>query len=372
MPRTKRRPAELDVDALYADAAAQAHEVAPRKALIAELRDLEKKILDLAQIRRESDYRATAPSLPECVFSRQWSVADEDQVQAEWVTEKALWKVPSGSRPPYKCLWRLCLDVAGCTPWDIVGVATNLRFDHGDQLLPMWSVGFCKSLTDIVAHPVWSLCGETRARHIAAAIQYAAILRTDDRRPWHTSYFNDLRFIELEKAIAMAHPFSYKTTRKHVTKACDKANMTCSPLWRVFDSLDKIVPEHTAAGGEGTISDDGVYLVKTTDLTHLAKALDVLSDPQTGIPVLLPVSLSNQIVLASRTSASRQPGTEADLDRFHELALIEEKRRLILNMRDDASESDSGHDPRQPSSPCGIAWRQSWRADNSSFWLRDD
>lgn len=348
MPRAKRRAAEVDLDALYAEAPAPTQEAGPRKALVSELRELDRKILDLAQIRRESDYPATAPSLPECVFSRQWSVADEDQVQAEWATEKALWKIPSGSRPPYKCLWRLCLDVAGCTPWDIVGAATNLKFDHGDQQLPMWSVGFCKSLTDIVAHPVWSLCGAERAPHIATAIQYAAILRTDDRRPWDVSYFNDLRFIELEKAFAKALPFSVKTIRMHVTKACDKANMSCSPLWRVFDSLDKIVPEHTAAGGEGTISDDGLHLVKTTDLTHLAKALNGLSDPQTGIPVLLPVSLPYQIVLASRTSASRQPGTESELDWFHELALIEEKRRLLLKMRDDASGSDAGHDPVYP------------------------
>lgn len=143
-------------------------------------RELQKTLLDEQDQPHPALQHARNPN---------WSEADEARAEALWQAEKEQWKMFASSQG-YTTLWKICLQFANCSPWDIVGERTRLCFKPDNTPHArvssgrMWSDGFCTALARLVTHIVWpSHFDGALAMNIAAAVQYAVILRTNDQRP---------------------------------------------------------------------------------------------------------------------------------------------------------------------------------------------
>ncbi|KID91875.1 hypothetical protein MGU_00786 [Metarhizium guizhouense ARSEF 977] len=84
--------------------------------------------------------------------------------------------------------WKLCCNFLHATPIAILsprygitceGSESRATARSGNQYA-LWSEAFCQALSGLVCHPIWG----QKAKRLTAAIQFAAICRLDDRRPW--------------------------------------------------------------------------------------------------------------------------------------------------------------------------------------------
>ncbi|KAJ4262941.1 hypothetical protein NW762_006554 [Fusarium torreyae] len=81
-------------------------------------------------------------------------------------------------------LWKVCLRVFRCSPFELLSPRHNLDFlpvtGPKNDSPAVWNQTFCDELSHIITHNVWD--GEVAS--LRAALQYAVICRTDDRRRW--------------------------------------------------------------------------------------------------------------------------------------------------------------------------------------------
>ncbi|KAJ4155946.1 hypothetical protein LMH87_001166 [Akanthomyces muscarius] len=112
-------------------------------------RELQKRLVD-----EQKDQ-----SHPALQYTRglEWSEDDEAQAEALWQAEAEQWKM--GDLQAYLKLWKVCIQFADCTPWDIVGERARLRFVSSSSLrvetYRMWSKDFCLALLEIITHIIW-------------------------------------------------------------------------------------------------------------------------------------------------------------------------------------------------------------------------
>ncbi|KAJ3481753.1 hypothetical protein NLG97_g7743 [Lecanicillium saksenae] len=128
-----------------------------------------------------------------------WTDEVEAAAHAAWRSDMAVWFLGRGVVKPYLKLFKICLQYGNCTPWDIVGVRSQLRFEPEGRASPyrVWSKPFCDALGPLVTHPVWATQFDgSVAADIVLIIQYAVILRTNDARQWRPSRWRKDAFIK--------------------------------------------------------------------------------------------------------------------------------------------------------------------------------
>ncbi|KAM7184345.1 hypothetical protein V8F33_013028 [Rhypophila sp. PSN 637] len=133
--------------------------------------------------------------------SEHWSNADEEDLQMKWKADRirrSLLKLKNTEIKEVGALWRNVVQYYQCLPTDIVGPDTRLGYwdirgkkgEVGSSGTPAWSSVFSKALGHILFHPLWDN-GDRKS--LVIALQFAVIVRTDDRRPWE---FEDVTDIE--------------------------------------------------------------------------------------------------------------------------------------------------------------------------------
>lgn len=298
------------------------------------------------------------PAVPKAhIVPDGWSREDENDVLDQWEAEKDRW-INIHDPDRYLNLWKICLQFAKCTPWDIVGFNTKLSFELSGRAGSgeedenhTWSAPFIDRLAWLIPHPAWA-GGESSSRSslLATAIQYAVILRTNDQRVWRRNHLGD-EFLMTFAALCRENcPCSIAGIHaKVLAHGTEEGIKTIPIISRVFQSLEKVIQTPTDSF---VPADEEPYFVTTQDLTNLIRALDQIVDPDTNIRMFLPV----EFVYESAKSAhgGRQPPTREQLDEYHKLALIEEMRRNVkakrLTQGISGSDDDDDDDPFAPES----------------------
>ncbi|KAK8923232.1 hypothetical protein H634G_10446 [Metarhizium anisopliae BRIP 53293] len=274
-----------------------------------------------------------------------WSRQDENNILDQWEAEKDRW-INIHDPDRYLNLWKICLQFAKCTPWDIIGFNTKLSFELSgragsgeEEENHTWSAPFIDRLAWLIPHPAWlGRKSTSRSALLATAIQYAVILRTNDQRPWGLSHHGGEFFSTFDTLCRENCPCSIADLHTqvliHVAASDEFAVPTIS---RVFESLERVIqtPDESFAP-----LDEEPYFVTTQDLTNLIKALDQIVDPNTRIRMFLPVEFVYESAKSAR--GGRQPPNMAQLHEYHKLALIEEMRRKAKATRSAQSNLGSG------------------------------
>ncbi|KAK9438459.1 hypothetical protein VB005_08019 [Metarhizium brunneum] len=287
------------------------------------------------------------PAMPKVHVGRDgWSKQDENDVLDQWEAEKHHW-IDINDVKLYHMLWKICLQYAKCTPWDIVGFNTKLSFElscRGDlggevEENHTWSSDFSDHLAWLIPHPAWA-GGESSSRPslLATAIQYAVILRTNDQRVWRLNHLGDEFLVAFAALCRESCPCSIAGVHAEVLARRRAEGIKTIPIIsRVFQSLEKVIQTPTDSF---VPADEEPYFVTTQDLTNLIRALDQIVDPDTKLRMFLPV----EFVYESAQSAhgGRQPPTREQLHEYHKLALIEEMRRKAKATR--SAQSNLGPD----------------------------
>lgn len=317
------------------------------------------------------------PAVPKAhIVPDGWSREDENDVLDQWEAEKDLW-INIHDPDRYLNLWKICLQFAKCTPWDIVGFNTKLSFELSGRAGSgeedenhTWSAPFIDRLAWLIPHPAWAGAeSSSRPALLATAIQYAVILRTNDQRVWRLSHLGD-EFLKTFAALCRDNcPCSIAGIHaKVLARRREEGIKTIPIISRVFQSLEKVIQTPTDSF---VPADEELYFVTTQDFTNLIKALDQIVDPDTNIRMFLPVEFAYESAKSAR--GGRQPPTREQLHEYHKLALIEEMRRkakatrLTRSIRD----SDGGHDddafapesltvPERPTSTTSTTRRRRW------------
>jgi hypothetical protein len=131
--------------------------------------------------RRKTDID---PLYPSCLQEPEWSEADDAKAQELWSDDKPMWEsIPTSITSECQGVWKDCLQLFHCTPFDIAGAMHKLRFQtkstqpnrsHRHSTSQVWSVNFCMQLRRLVTHSAWALGNHnTRPSKLSAAIQYA-------------------------------------------------------------------------------------------------------------------------------------------------------------------------------------------------------
>lgn len=286
------------------------------------------------------------PAVPKAhIVPGAWSREDENDVLDQWEAEKDLW-INIHDPDRYLNLWKICLQFAKCTPWDIVGFNTKLSFELSGRAGSgeedenhTWSADFIDRLAWLIPHSAWAQVEDSsRSALMATAIQYAVILRTNDQRIWRLSHLRDEFFSTFDTLCRENCPCPIADIHADVLAHRRKEGINTIPIIsRVFQSLEKVVrtPDDSFVPKA-----EEPYFVTTQDLTNLIRALDQTVDPVTKIRMFLPVEFVYESAKSAR--GGRQPPNMTQLAEYHKLALIEEMRRKAKATR--SAQSNLGSD----------------------------
>ncbi|OAA54620.1 hypothetical protein ISF_08221 [Cordyceps fumosorosea ARSEF 2679] len=242
-----------------------------------------------------------------------WSNSDKTEAHTLEEAEQGDWRILEEQN--CRALWKDCIQYANCTPWDIVGEKPD-----NDSIWPRGFPG---------AH----------ALNIAVAIQYAVILRTNDRRPWDPAPASADSLYSMMRELTEADGPMWQRHRKGRELSAEQP-INLSPMSLVFRALET---EVITSRGSFDISHDGMYEVKTQDLKSIIKALDNIVTPRVGISGFFTTSVQHLATLAARTT---EPSPSAqELPAFHEVVMVEERRRRIRRLRQDVAGGVSVSDP---------------------------
>lgn len=261
-----------------------------------------------------------------------WTLELEQRAKQKLDATKTDWSFPKGMHSEYLSLTKTSMMYARCSPRDIVGVRTRLCFDldarakSQDTTPPhpfrFWTKTFCDKLGQLITHQAWS-SGQTggRASSLATAIQYAVILRTKDEREWDMC-FTDPFLDAIQNGIkrGMSAREAHAKARENLLRSGDLLN--AYHISNVLKALEETVEERPES-----IASDSFYCVVTEDLAALTRALDGMTDPDTGC-VNLSTAMFHKMALAIRPNRGTYP-TGEELASVHEQVMLEECRRLL-------------------------------------------
>ncbi|KAJ6782842.1 hypothetical protein PWT90_02841 [Aphanocladium album] len=283
-----------------------------------------------AKAQLEADLATGRPPAVQRLGFEEWTTELEEQVRIDCEATKSDWELPLGRRRYYLKLYKSCLFHLRCTPFDIVGVRYNMVFQKDTRVTPDaetcqdFSQVFCDRLDQLIAHPAWNVgTPEARVDALATAIQYAVILRTDDRRPWQTSVGDDfLNELATVATVNVCKREAHATVRaQHLGRNKWLGHFHIS---NIFLALENTIDPPEAAFMP---PDTTYYHVTADDLGNLIWALDHMRDPCTQA-IFGSVEIFAQAARSMRPSRARPTG-RTQLETIHADAVFEEKRRIV-------------------------------------------
>ncbi|KAG5751212.1 hypothetical protein H9Q72_009343 [Fusarium xylarioides] len=148
---------------------------------------------DLLPVEEESLVRIIGPSEP--TYDITWGVADEQALNSKAASVRAEFRqlsrdIANGKSGNYSRLltvWKLSMRIFRMSPFSLISPFVGLSYvpvpqksNEGASLV-IWNQTFCDELSHLITHPIWP---RGDIEFFTAALQYAVICRTDDRRRW--------------------------------------------------------------------------------------------------------------------------------------------------------------------------------------------
>ncbi|KAG7293526.1 hypothetical protein NEMBOFW57_003578 [Staphylotrichum longicolle] len=250
------------------------------------------------------------------VTDASWSAAKKERLAGEWSThpvkraaEERCFVMTADC--PETVLWWNTARYMGCLPPNIISRDHNMVFEYEpltyvklEREVPalntldqarraLWSKTFCTALGDVLSHPSW----EGEPRLLRAAIQYAVICATDDRRLWDPDCVSDSVFFNMFVQETRKNRTGRKLSDIHVevlSLVKQRQDTEMRPWWsRLFHALEAEARDNCQDTRDAGLSvlppDTKPYIVRTSDLHRLASAIqtaDRLHNP--GIDWIVP------------------------------------------------------------------------------------
>ncbi|KAM0403364.1 hypothetical protein HYE67_004112 [Fusarium culmorum] len=229
--------------------------------------------------KRSTESRRQLSSSPAPRRTGVWNQAKEDQLNDLWEhsLEKAAMEHYFKGTHSLLAAWKMSLQLFGIDPPALISMyrhmefenSTNECFDHHGEMKrnPLWSHEFCRKLTRIMAHPLFT--NENDHRFIPILIRWAVICRVDDGHGFtemEQRLLDDVcvnfRQPEIQESIVKRFQ-SYQQKRKDDGRIVSRHAQLMS---RIVDYSKTIKRE----------SADSFAPVNTRDLTVIIEALDSL------------------------------------------------------------------------------------------------
>ncbi|KAM7185810.1 hypothetical protein V8F33_012200 [Rhypophila sp. PSN 637] len=134
---------------------------------------------DWPNVSRDAFWKMLGPE-----FSEDWTEEDEAALSAEWEadsTREVILQLGDTDLQELATVWSIVVQYFKCLPTDIIGPETRLTCADGANT-PAWSSEFCEALSRILIHELWDHADKGP---LIVALEFAVIVRTDDRRPWN-------------------------------------------------------------------------------------------------------------------------------------------------------------------------------------------
>ena len=279
------------------------------------------------------------------VFDQDWSEEEETELETAWQAE-AEWAqidglTTQGHVANLQSLANTATRFNQCLPTDIISRRYNLEYDasnkpnaqHGTVL---WASDFCKAFNRILMHPMWR---RLNVHVLVMVIQFAVIVRTDDRRGWKLQNPTTDKFIDglVEELKSEAAVNRMPHDRRPVsTMLRDASNRVAVPGIEVAESeyqqlFSGIVSAHKPTGYrvEGSF-EDVPYRVTTGDITAIENALNGMGLIR-GSPAAATAAMHRDVVMeAINTKDSAVSGPAAVKDFLKRSGLKQRRDKVIL------------------------------------------
>jgi hypothetical protein len=289
-----------------------------------------------------SDVQALLPRIP---LGPHWTVKDRDTVDRDWARyyqRDQLLNVTGNKEllTLYKCSLRLMR----CLPEDIISCRFDLAYDVDQKRAltrgqrPVWGAPFCRSLTALMVHPMWN--GSTAP--LAAAIQYAVIVDTNDNGPWdmevrgHDSFLTELlkrkRLQPDRNAVELRRQLHKELSASELDKFGRNTGVDPSRWDALFRAIEKMAKSERLGKPPAPQAVRGTsepFLVHHRHLELIEKGLD--SMVHMGFPYFLPLDVYGRGI-HGRRSAKDYPLAK-DLPALREYSIICERERLAYKAK---------------------------------------
>ncbi|GJN79859.1 hypothetical protein PLIIFM63780_003381 [Purpureocillium lilacinum] len=276
-----------------------------------------------------------------------WTTEDEERLQDDCASREDAFAAVKGSKQLLTA-WKSCIQSMRCSPLAIISPRHSLFV--GQETAPargqnratteglLWPQNLYTELVTLVSSPIW--LGEPLA--LSAAIQFAVICRTDERRPWRMPCVTSCQGMEALKRRAMRPlDVSPSDTLEEIADNVEEAGNGLSVMFQLLRSIGQSVGSGSALGrAEGPVK----YEVTVQDLKSIRGAIDSLRIGSAA-PVVLPTSVSEALAKLGRASC---PPSSAELVDFHRRSWLHERRLATRDSRERQSGS-AGSLPRSES-----------------------
>ncbi|TDZ14404.1 hypothetical protein Cob_v012669 [Colletotrichum orbiculare MAFF 240422] len=254
--------------------------------------------------------------LPDSAFNSDWTQEDESALLDAWETDERRtnpYKTDGTMTMCFKVLIRIFRE----PPIQIISPKYRLVWERQQQGVGLhWSTRFCTNLRDLAMHPIW----EQNIKLFAAAMQYAVILRTCDRRTWQVVFeappSKDAFWITFAAEIERSLGKNLNVAKIHarVRKRIKKNGQSIPNISRFFSALEAIIPDDLDDAIAENSSSVSTYPIGTGDLSNITKALD--STTYLGMPIFYPTALISTYVLGALGNSQDDPPTVEDTPKY--------------------------------------------------------
>ncbi|KAF4943823.1 hypothetical protein FSARC_14821 [Fusarium sarcochroum] len=280
-------------------------------------------------------------------FGESWNEADENALQyinspAEEAFAEMLVGITAKRYQYYSkltCCWKICIRIFRCSPFSLLSPLRGLVYlpvskpEEEEESPAVWNQTFCDEMSHIITHGIWA--GE--AASLQAALQYAVICRTEDRRRWVMPPL-DLDggpLVRLNAALQDSLgplPLSVHQMHRDARRNGPSVMIRC-PLSNLFMQIAETAERKQESKSASRWSDprkysaDGfpVYGVTIVDLKTVRNAIDSLQSE--GSRLYNSTDVCYQEFLKVRSTNTDMPDV-MHLAEFHRRAWLHEKRRM--------------------------------------------
>ncbi|KAF7563120.1 hypothetical protein G7046_g1004 [Stylonectria norvegica] len=320
-------------------------------------------------------FKDVHPAVPQPVFDEHWTEADEDQLSEEWKIKKESWAITGDRVDVYETLWKVCLEYAQCTPWDIIGEKTRLKFQlagtgsvEAEKPTKLMSQSFITALTPLILHRTFeSDFPKGRATNIAMALQYLVILQTNDQRRWDLDVFAPLGLflLEFQKIIDEQGPRPMQDLHKLTRQRCISERIDRPVVSYAFEAIETYLEENEVRTTKAVQGDPAYYEITTKDLTTLKNALDGMVEDDTYERGNTVQGVYDTYYLARTQGCHVPPGPPSrdQLHEWHDLAIRDQIRHIKRQERRLAHERGLEPERIRPAAATGNLVTQSPAAE---------
>ena len=278
------------------------------------------------------------------VFDRDWSEEEEIELETAWQAE-AEWAeihgLPTQGHVNMQTLANTATRFNQCLPTDIISRRYNLEYDasnkpnaqHGTVL---WASTFCKPFTRILMHPMWR---NLNVHVLVMVLQFAVIVRTDDRRGWKLQNPTDSKFIDglVEELKSEAAVDRMPHDRRPVsTMLRDASNRFAVPgvaeseYQQLFSGI-VAANKRTGFCAEGSF-EDVPYRVTTGDLVAIENALNGMGVIR-GSPAAATAAMHRHVVMEAVNIKDSVLSGSAAMKEFLKRSGLKQRRDRIIQGR---------------------------------------